>query len=106
MTFSKLAFFCHQFFCQEMPITLQSELRRISQEEFGQIAYHVMEVVFAVHNELGRFLEEDICRAAIAQRLGNAQAGFAVKVEFDSFQEPRFTIRCGSRACEGERQKN
>jgi GxxExxY protein len=67
-----------------MPIKLQSELRLISQEEFGQIAYEVMKVIFAVHNELGRFLEEDIYRAAIAQRLHNAQ-GFAVKVEFDSF---------------------
>jgi hypothetical protein len=61
-----------------MPITLQSELRRISQEQFGQMAYDIMEVVFAVHNELGRFLEEDIYRAAIAGRLDNVQAGFAV----------------------------
>jgi GxxExxY protein len=73
-----------------MPITLQSELRRISQEEFGQIAYYVMQVVFAVHNELGRFLEEDIYRAAVAQRLNNAQTGFGIKVEFDSFAKPYY----------------
>jgi GxxExxY protein len=73
-----------------MPIALQSELRRISQEQFGQIAYDVMDAIFAVHNELGRFLEEDIYRTAIAGRLDNVQAGFAVKVEFDSFAKPYY----------------
>jgi GxxExxY protein len=68
-----------------MPITLQSELRRASQEEFGQIAYDVMDVIFDVHHEFGRFLEEDIYRTTIAQRLKDAQAEFAVEIEFDSF---------------------
>jgi hypothetical protein len=60
-----------------MPIKLQSELRRVSQAEFGEITYEVMEVVFAVHNELGRFLEEDIYRRAIAQRDRVQNHGYA-----------------------------
>jgi hypothetical protein len=73
------------FLSDNMPITLQSELRRASQEEFGQIAYDVTDVIFDVHHEFGRFLEEDIYRTTIAQRLKDAQAEFAVKVDFDSF---------------------
>ena len=37
-----------------MPITTRIPIRRLSQSEFGDIAYEVMEHVFAIHNAIGR----------------------------------------------------
>lgn len=41
-----------------MPITPAHPTRRISQEEFGTLAYDVMQHVFAIRNEFGRFFDE------------------------------------------------
>jgi hypothetical protein len=43
-----------------MPIALQVPLRRLSQREFGEIAFEVMRHVFAIHHEIGRFFDETI----------------------------------------------
>ena len=43
-----------------MPITTRIPIRRLSQAEFGDIAYEVMLHVFAIHNEIGRFFDEKI----------------------------------------------
>jgi len=41
-----------------MPIALRVPVRRLSQREFGEIAFEVMRHVFAIHNEIGRFFDE------------------------------------------------
>ncbi len=43
-----------------MPVALNIPIRRISQSEFGDVAYEVMQHVFDIHNELGRFFDEKI----------------------------------------------
>ncbi len=65
-----------------MPVTVDEELRMITQREFAGLAYQVMRQVFAVHRDMGRFLDEHIYRQAIADRLS-----------FENRQQVRITIR-------------
>lgn len=73
-----------------MPVFVNAEIRRVEQEEFGRIAYDVMEHVFAVHNEMGRFFSEDIYRDAVARRIPNSQAEVLVQVRFEDFVKSYF----------------
>jgi hypothetical protein len=43
-----------------MPIALRVPVRRLSQREFGEIAFEVMRHVFAIHKEIRRFFDETI----------------------------------------------
>ena len=43
-----------------MPIHCPTAAQRITQEEFRQIAGEVVQHVFAIHNEFGRFFDEQI----------------------------------------------
>ncbi len=72
-----------------MPITTRIPLRRLNQSEFGDIAYEVMRHVFAIHNELGRFFDEKIYKAELAQRMsdgGSQQVEVDVPVAIDNHQ--------------------
>ena len=73
-----------------MPIQLPSGLRRFNQKEFATIAYEVMNVVFAVHNEMGGLFDEVIYKRAIAQRIPGSRAEVALEVCFDTFQKSYF----------------
>lgn len=73
-----------------MPITIPSYVRRVSQQEFGAIAYRAMDVIFAVHNELGRFLEEDIYKLEIAHRIPGSETEVPITVSFENFSKPYF----------------
>src|SRR5437763_10348347 len=70
-----------------MPIRNPQGLRRLSDEEFTGAAYEVMRVVFAVHNELGRFFDEHIYENEIARHLGNARTQIALELWFESFRK-------------------
>lgn len=52
-----------------MPVNLGVPTRRISQDEFGVVAYAVMQHVFCIHNELGRFFDEKMYKRELARRL-------------------------------------
>ena len=52
-----------------MPVVIRAPLRPISQEEFGQVSFEVMRVVFEIHNELGRFFDEKIYKQELALSL-------------------------------------
>jgi hypothetical protein len=43
-----------------MPIEVDSEIRVLSENEFHALAHRVMGVVFDVHNDFGRLLEENL----------------------------------------------
>jgi hypothetical protein len=43
-----------------MPIYVRTPTCRLDQAAFGKIAYDVMQCVFDIHNEFGRFLDEKI----------------------------------------------
>lgn len=71
-----------------MPIHIDAEIRYLDQDEFGQIAYGVMDHVFTVHNEMGRFFDEDIYRDAVAARVGgDSQTEVAIEVAFEDFRK-------------------
>ena len=51
-----------------MPIEVSTEIRACDQEEFHALDRRIMGVVFAVHNEFGRLLDEDLYKCEIAAR--------------------------------------
>src|SRR5205823_5765335 len=53
-----------------MPVTVHAEVRRLTEDEFSDVAYKVMGHVFAVHSEFGRFFREEIYHQEIARRCG------------------------------------
>ncbi|HUG92213.1 MAG TPA: GxxExxY protein, partial [Planctomycetaceae bacterium] len=73
-----------------MPIRVGAETRRLSQEEFGRMAYELMDCVFQVHNELGRFFDERIYAKAISLRHRDARPEVAVDVTFEGFSKTYF----------------
>lgn len=70
-----------------MPVHIDADIRRLDQQEFGRIAYYVMEHVFAVHKEMGRFFEEDIYRNAVASRVASSRTEVLVEVRFEDYQK-------------------
>jgi hypothetical protein len=51
-----------------LPIEVSTVIRACDQEEFLALDRRIMGVVFAVHNELGRLLDEDLYKCEIAAR--------------------------------------
>jgi GxxExxY protein len=51
-----------------MPIAISTEIQVFSQQEFHAVDRRVMGVVFEVHNEFGRLLEEELFKREIAAR--------------------------------------
>lgn len=73
-----------------MPTTLPCPIRRLSQREFGELAFEVMRHVYAIHNEIGRFFDENIYKRERARRVGDVRLEAPVVVTFDSFQKRYF----------------
>ena len=70
-----------------MPIELKHPLRRISQEEFGSIAFEVTGIAFALHSKLGRLFDEKSYQRALKRRLGTrAETEFRIRVSHGSFE--------------------
>lgn len=74
-----------------MPILCQHQLVPISQEEFHETDYGIMEHVFAVHNEFGRMYNEKIYQAELADRcikagLGSVLTEVPVEVSYQDFK--------------------
>src|SRR5664279_147714 len=68
-----------------MPIKVPPGLRRLSYEQFAQAAYRVMDVVFAVHNEIGRLFDETVYQTEIARHLKDARVEEPIEVSFEGF---------------------
>jgi GxxExxY protein len=73
-----------------MPISSKHRIRRLSQQEFGDIAYEVMRHAFAVHKDLGRLFSEEIYQAEIAHRVGNAICEVPIDISFGDFSTTLF----------------
>lgn len=70
-----------------MPIEPKYPLLRLSQDEFGEIAYEVMASSFAVHDRLGRLLKEHIYQNALKHQIGErAEVEFPVRVWHGDFE--------------------
>ncbi len=70
-----------------MPVTTPIPIRRLSQTEFGKVAYDVMEQVFAIHTEYGRFFNEGIYKRELANRLDMVSLEVPVDVSFRDFNK-------------------
>jgi GxxExxY protein len=73
-----------------MPVALNIPIRRLSQAEFGEVAYEVMQHVFAIHNELGRFCDEKIYKRELARRLPNVRLEEPIDVSFGPYRARYF----------------
>lgn len=68
-----------------MPINIDAQTRRMSQAEFADVAYRVMQRIFNVHNQLGRFFDEPVYQQAIAAGLSQARTEVRIEVWFEGF---------------------
>lgn len=73
-----------------MPIKPTIATRRISPEEFKHLAYDVMEQVYAIHNDFGRFFDERIYKQELAARMNSVELEIAVDVIHQSFSKRYF----------------
>jgi GxxExxY protein len=73
-----------------MPIRVDAELRRMPRQDCSRLAYEVMNVVFEVHNSLGRFFDEDIYRDEIARRRSDVRTEVLIEVTFRDFRKPYY----------------
>jgi GxxExxY protein len=62
-------------------------MRRLSQAEFGDLAYGVMRCLFEIHNEMGRFFDEKIYKRDLAHRFPGVQLEVPVEVRHESFSK-------------------
>jgi GxxExxY protein len=68
-----------------MPITIPTTIRRLSQAEFGELAYAVMRCVFQIHSEFGRFFDEKIYKRELAQRFPGVGLEVPIEVSYATF---------------------
>ena len=84
----------------DMPINVHADIRRLDQDAFGDIAYEVMNQVFAIHNEMGRFLDEHIYQSAVAARVArDAFTEVLIEVAFDGFRSIGQRVGIGQKGC-------
>jgi GxxExxY protein len=73
-----------------MPIIPSITTRRLSQKEFGSLAYEVMEHVFAIHGDFGRFFDEKIYKKELAARMEGVLLEVFVDVVHGTFSKRYF----------------
>jgi GxxExxY protein len=73
-----------------MPIIPSITTRRLSQKEFGALAYEVMDHVFAIHGDFGRFFDEKIYKKELAARMNGVHLEVFVDVVHGSFTKRYF----------------
>ncbi len=73
-----------------MPIFPSMQVSQLSQEEFNAISFHVMEQVFAIHNEFGRFFGEQVYKQELAARLPDVRLEVAIDLVHDCFKKTLF----------------
>ena len=73
-----------------MPVTVNAEIRQLPSDKSSRVAYEVMHCVFAVHNELGRFFDENIYRDEIALRVADVRTEVLIEATFRDFRKPYF----------------
>ena len=70
-----------------MPIYRATETIRPTQSEFGQIAYDVMNCVYRIHNEFGRFFDEVVYKRELADRMPSLELEVPVTVSHGTFSK-------------------
>lgn len=75
-----------------MPIEIQNRIVLLDQEAFHALDRRLMGIVFDVHNEFGRFLDEELYKREIAARwvesgLGTAEREVRISVTHETFRK-------------------
>jgi len=70
-----------------MPIIVRHPVRRLSQAEFGELAYSVMGCVFQIHRDLGRFFDEKIYKRELAHHHPGVQLEVPIEVTHATFRK-------------------
>jgi len=78
-----------------MPIEVSTQILACEQEAFHALDRRIMGVVFDVHNEFGRLLDEDLYKAEIAARCADlgilpAEREVRIRVSHQSFVKDYF----------------
>ena len=78
-----------------MPIEVTTEITVLNQSEFYALNPKVLRIVFEVHNEFGRFLDEALYKTEIAARwemagLGKVQPEVQINVRHETFCKAYF----------------
>jgi len=73
-----------------MPITVHAPVQRLSQAEFGELAFAVMRCVFEIHNDMGRFFDEKIYKRELAFRFPGVALEVPVEISHASFSKTQF----------------
>lgn len=70
-----------------MPIKIDGELIKLTQKEFGEIAYKVVHEAFAIYGELGALFDEAVYRDAMAARFIDVRSEVKIDVLFQDFSK-------------------
>lgn len=70
-----------------MPITRQAPTIRPTQDEFGGLAFTVMQHVYDIHNEFGRFFDEQVYKRELADRMPGIELEVPVTVSHRTFSK-------------------
>jgi GxxExxY protein len=73
-----------------MPIILPRPVRRLSQAEFGELAYSVMGCVFKIHHDFGPLFDEKIYKRELAFRHPGVQLEFPIEVVHAFFRKIQY----------------
>ncbi len=68
-----------------MPITTSIPIHAITQQEFGGVAYEVMQHLFAVHHEFGRLFDEIVYKRELAARMNAVELEVGVVISHETF---------------------
>jgi GxxExxY protein len=70
-----------------MPVSTRFRPRRLSQAEFGEIAFEILRHVFAIHRELGRFFGEPIYKRELEHRVPGVRFEEPIDVTYGKFHK-------------------
>ena len=73
-----------------MPVQLPPNLRLLADDDYKRATFEAMQVIFAVHNEMGRLFEEGVYQQAVARRIRGAQIEVPLRVSFEGFVKEYF----------------
>ena len=68
-----------------MPITVNSEIVKLTQREFSDVVYSLMSEVFRLHNEMGSLFNEQVYHKILEQRVNNLESEVLITVSFKHF---------------------
>jgi GxxExxY protein len=73
-----------------MPVQVMAPIRRLTQAEFGDLAYIVMGHVFELHREFGRFFDERIYKRELARRCSSVALEIPIVLTHQTYRAVQY----------------